>query len=109
MPFVVQFLLALPVGQPPKDFGIVRVLIEPIIGFGVNRLKVIVSIDRLRNEVYQKPRALGPFLVRGRLDWRRTLVPPLWQPTSRFGKAPSISYSQWFYEINHRGGETHSP
>ena len=51
--YIVQFPLALPVGQHCKDFGIVGVLMEPIISFGVNQLKVIVSIDRIRTEVYQ--------------------------------------------------------
>ena len=55
MPFIVQFPLALPVGQHPKDFGIIWVLMELIIGFGVNWLKVKVSIDKLRTEVYQNP------------------------------------------------------
>ena len=30
-------------------------LIEPIISLGVNRLKVIITIDRLHTEVYQHP------------------------------------------------------
>ena len=34
---------------------------EPIIGFGVNQLKVIVSIDRLRNEFYQNLEHSDPF------------------------------------------------
>ena len=52
VPFTVQFPLALLVDQHPKEFGIVGVLMELIIGFRVNRLKVIVLIDRLRIEVY---------------------------------------------------------
>ena len=36
VPFIVQFPLSLPIGQNPKDFGIVGVLMEPIISFGVN-------------------------------------------------------------------------
>ena len=60
VPFIVQFPLALPFGQHPKDFGIVGVLMEPIIGFGVYRLQVIVLIDRLRTE-YQNPERLNPF------------------------------------------------
>ena len=59
-PFIVQFPLALPIGQHPKDFGIVGVLMEPIIGFGVNQLKVIVSIDRLCTEDYQNPAHSDP-------------------------------------------------
>ena len=61
LPFIVQFLLDLLVIQHSKDFGVVKVLIEPIIGFGVNQLKVIVSIDRLRTEVYQNPARPYPF------------------------------------------------
>ena len=61
VPFTVQFPLALPIGQHPNDFRIVRVFMEPIIGFGVNWLKVIVSIDRLRTEAYQNPAYLDPF------------------------------------------------
>ena len=55
MPFTIQFPLTLPGGQHPKDFGIVGMLMEPVIGLEVNRLKVIISIDRLRTEVYQHP------------------------------------------------------
>ena len=36
MPFIVKFPLTLPVGQHPKDLGIVRLLMEPIIGPWVN-------------------------------------------------------------------------
>ena len=36
VPFTIQFPLTLPVGQHPKEFGIVRMLIEPIIALGVN-------------------------------------------------------------------------
>ena len=61
VPFIVQFPLALPFGQHSKDFRIVRVFMEPIIGFGVNWLNVIVSIDRLCIEVYQHPAHLDPF------------------------------------------------
>ena len=38
VPFIVQFPLALVVGQHPKDFGVVGVLIKPIIGLRVNQL-----------------------------------------------------------------------
>ena len=34
--FIVKFPFALPVCQHPKNFGIVRGFVEPIIGFGVN-------------------------------------------------------------------------
>ena len=61
VPLTIQFPLALPVGQHPKDFGIVGVLMKPIIGFGFNQLKVIVLIDRLRNEVYKHPVNPDPF------------------------------------------------
>ena len=61
MPFIIQFLLALPVSQHPKDFGIVGVFMEHIIGFRVNQLKVIVSIDRLHIEAYQNPTHSDPF------------------------------------------------
>ena len=61
VPFIVQFPLALPFGQHLNNFGIVWGFVEPIIGFGVNRLKVIVLIDRLRTEVYQNPAHLDPF------------------------------------------------
>ena len=50
---VVQFPLALPICEQPKDFRIVKVLVKPIKGFGVNRLKVVIAVDRLRTEVYQ--------------------------------------------------------
>ena len=36
VPFTVKFPLTLPVGQHPKDLGIVGVLMEPIIGLRVN-------------------------------------------------------------------------
>ena len=65
VPFIVQFPLALPVGHHPKDFRIVRVLMEPIIGFGINRLKVILSIDRLHTEVYKNPVHFDPFQYMG--------------------------------------------
>ena len=61
VPFIVQFPLTLLVGQHSMDFGIVRVLMEPIISFGVNQLKVIVSIDRLCTEVYKNPAHPDPF------------------------------------------------
>ena len=61
MPFITQFPLTLAVGQHPKDFGIVGMLMEPIIGLGVNWLEVIVSIDRLRIEVYHNPVHHDPF------------------------------------------------
>ena len=61
MPFIVQFQLALPVGKHPKDIEIVGVLMEFVIGIGVDRLKVIVSIDRLRTEVYQNLAHPDPF------------------------------------------------
>ena len=61
MPFTVQFPLTLPVSQHPKDFGIVWMLMEPIIGLGVNWLEVIVSVDRLRTEVYNNPAHPDPF------------------------------------------------
>ena len=38
VPFTVQFPLTLPIGQHPKDFGIVGMLKEPIIGLEVNQL-----------------------------------------------------------------------
>ena len=40
---------------------------EPIIGFGVNQLKVIVFIKRLRTEVYQNPVHPNPFKYMGGL------------------------------------------
>ena len=61
VPFTVQFPLSLPVGQHPKDFGIVKVFMELIIGFRVNRVKVIVSIDSFRTKVYQHLMHLDPF------------------------------------------------
>ena len=60
VPFIVQFPLALPLVNI-KDFGIVGDLMEPIIRFGVYRLQVIVSIDRLHTEVYQNPSHQNPF------------------------------------------------
>ena len=61
MPFTVQFPLTLPVGQHPKDFGIVGMLMEPIIVLEVNWLEVIVSVDRLHTEVYHNPAHPDPF------------------------------------------------
>ena len=61
VPFIVQFLLALSVGQNPKDFGIVGVLIEPIISLRSNWLKVIVSDNRICTEFYQNPTRPDPF------------------------------------------------
>ena len=61
MPFIVQFPLALPIGQNLKNFGISGGFVEPIIGFRVNRLEVIVFIDRLRPKVYQHPTHFDPF------------------------------------------------
>ena len=37
VPFTVKWPLSLPVGQHPKDLGIVGMLMEPIIGLRVNR------------------------------------------------------------------------
>ena len=37
VPFTVKFPLTLPVGQHPKDLGIVEMLMEPIIGLRVNQ------------------------------------------------------------------------
>ena len=61
MPFIGQFPLALPVSQHPKNLGIVGGFVEPIIGFKVNWLKVIVLVDRLRTEVYQNLAHSDPF------------------------------------------------
>ena len=52
---VVQFPLTLATCEQPKDFWIVRVFVKPIKGLRVNRLKVIIAVDRLRIEVYQQP------------------------------------------------------
>ena len=57
---IIYFPLALPVCEHPKDFRVVRVFVKAIIGLGVNRLKVIIAIDRLFTEVYQHPHGLGP-------------------------------------------------
>ena len=65
VPFIVKFSFALPVCQHPKNFRIVRDFVEPIIGFRVNRLKVIIFIDRLRTEVYQNSTHLDPFQYLG--------------------------------------------
>ena len=51
VPFTVKFPLTLPVGQHPKDLGIVEMLMEPIIGLRVNQFYVIVAIDRLLIEL----------------------------------------------------------
>ena len=61
MPFIVKFPLTVPVGQHPKDLGIVGMLMEPIIGLRVNWFYVIVSIHILRTEVYQHPTHPDPF------------------------------------------------
>ena len=55
MPLIVQFSLALPVCEHPKDFKVVRVFVKPIIVLRVNWLKAIIAIDRLHTEVYQHP------------------------------------------------------
>ena len=65
VPFIVQFPFSLPIGQHPKNFGIVEGFVEPIVGFGVNRLKVIIFIDRFRIEVYQNPTHPDPFEYMG--------------------------------------------
>ena len=52
---VVQFPLTLPICEQPKDLWIVRVFVMPIKGLGVNRLKVVIVVDRVRTEVYQHP------------------------------------------------------
>ena len=52
---VVQFSLTLPICEQPKDFRIVRVFVKPIKGLRVNRLKVVIAVDRLCTEVYQHP------------------------------------------------------
>ena len=84
VPFIVKFPFGLPVCQHPKNFGIIGDFVEPIIGFGVNWLKVIIFIDRPRIEVY-----LNPAHPCGRLNWLIILVPPLWQPALGIGKALS--------------------
>ena len=38
VPFNVKFPLTVPIGQHPKDLGVVGLLMEPIIGLRVNRL-----------------------------------------------------------------------
>ena len=50
---VVQFPLTLPICEQPKDFRIVRVFVNLIKGLEVNRLKVVIAVDRLHTEVYQ--------------------------------------------------------
>ena len=65
VPFIVKFPFALPVCQHPKNFKMVGGFVEPIIGFGVNWLKVIIFIDRLHIEVYQKPAYPNPFQYMG--------------------------------------------
>ena len=55
VPFIVSFPLALPICEQPKDFRVIRVFVKPIIGLGVNRLKVVIVVDRLHIEVYQHP------------------------------------------------------
>ena len=52
---VVQFPLTPPICEQSEDFRIVRVLVKPIKSLGVNRLKVVIAVDRLCNEVYQHP------------------------------------------------------
>ena len=65
VPFTVEFPFTLPVSQHHKDLGIVGMLMELIIGLRVNRFHVIVSIDRLRIEVYQHSAHPGPFYYVG--------------------------------------------
>ena len=61
--FIVKFPFALPICQHPKNFGIIGGFVEHIIGFGVNRLKVIIFIDILCTEVYQNPMYPDPLFV----------------------------------------------
>ena len=61
VPFIVKFPFALPVCQHPKNFRIVGGFVEPIIGFVVNRFKVIIFIDRLCTEFYHNPVHPDPF------------------------------------------------
>ena len=55
MTLVVQFPLTPPICEQPKDLRIIRVLVKPIKGLGVNWLKVVIVVDRLRTEVYEHP------------------------------------------------------
>ena len=52
MPFTINLLLTLPVGQYPNDFRVVGLRMKPIKGLRGNWVNVIVSIDRLHTEVY---------------------------------------------------------
>ena len=54
VPFIIKFPFTLVVCQHPKNFGIVWGFVELIICFEINRVKVIILVDRLCTEVYQK-------------------------------------------------------
>ena len=55
MPFTINLPMTLPVGQYPNDSRVVGLRMEPIKGLGENSIKVIISVDRLCNDVYQHP------------------------------------------------------
>ena len=52
-PVTIQLLVPLPVGQYPNDLTIVGPLMEPNKGLRMDRVKVIILVDRPRVEVYQ--------------------------------------------------------
>ena len=61
MPFNIKLPLTLPVGQCPNDFRVIGLCMEPIKGLRGNWVKVVLLVDRLRVEVYQRPAHLNLF------------------------------------------------
>ena len=51
MPFIVYFPFPLVVCEHPKNLGIVWGFVVPIICFGINWIKVIILVDKLRTKV----------------------------------------------------------
>ena len=55
MPFTIKLPVTLPVGQYPDDFLVIGLRMEPIKGLRGDWVKLVISVDRLRAEVYQHP------------------------------------------------------
>ena len=53
VPFAIELPLTPPVGQDPKDLGVVGLLMEPIKRLRGDRVKIIELVNRLCAEVYQ--------------------------------------------------------
>ena len=52
---IVQFPLTSPMCEQSEDFQSVRVLMKPIKNLEVDRLNIVIVVDRLHTEVYQHP------------------------------------------------------